>query len=162
VTGIFRLSLADMPTPRPVFRELTRADAVALLQRHRFGRIAFTFHDRVDIEPIHFVYHDDWIYGRTAPGTKLSVLTHHPWAAFEVDEVRSDDDWRSVVAKGAIFFLDDDTDDAYEHALAVIRRAAPHALTDDDPTPERTILFRMHVDELHGRAASSGDARADP
>jgi nitroimidazol reductase NimA-like FMN-containing flavoprotein (pyridoxamine 5'-phosphate oxidase superfamily) len=129
---------------------------VALLKRHRLGRIAFTFHDRVDIEPIHYVYDNGWIYGRTAPGTKLSVLTHHPWAAFEVDEVRTDDDWQSVVAKGAIYFLDDASEEAYERALAIIRRAAPHALTDADPTPDRTTLFRMHVDELHGRSARPG------
>ena len=62
-------------------------DAVALLGAHHVGRIAFTFHDRVDIEPISYVYADGSIYGRTSPGTKLATVRHHPWVAFEVDEV---------------------------------------------------------------------------
>ena len=40
------------------FRELTAAETDALLERNHVGRIAYSFHDRVDIEPIHYVYAD--------------------------------------------------------------------------------------------------------
>jgi hypothetical protein len=41
-----------MATPRSVkFSEMSQPDAVALIERHHVGRLAFSFHDRVDIEP---------------------------------------------------------------------------------------------------------------
>jgi hypothetical protein len=49
------------------------------------GRIAFSIHDRVDIEPLLYVFVHGWIYGRTQPGRKIEVLSHHRWVAVEVD-----------------------------------------------------------------------------
>ena len=59
--------------------ELSRAAGLRLLAEHHIGRIAFTFRDRVDIEPISYVYADGWIYARTSPGTKLTTVEHHPF-----------------------------------------------------------------------------------
>src|SRR5690349_4335455 len=72
----------------PTFRELTPAESRALLGRHNVGRIAYSFHDRVDVQPIHYVVSGDWLYGRTSRGEKFLTLAHNPWCAFEVDEVR--------------------------------------------------------------------------
>jgi hypothetical protein len=27
-------------------------------------------------------------------------------------------------------------------------------MTPDDPTPGRNVIFRIHIDEMHGRAAA--------
>lgn len=140
----------------PVFRELTRAEAEALLRRHTHGRLAFAFRDRVDVEPIHYVFDGGWIIGRTGPGTKLTVLHHHPWVAFEVDEVQAMWTWQSVVAKGTVYMLEPDGSQydaaARERAIDALRKILPVAFTDEDPLPERSLLFRIHVDELTGRA----------
>src|SRR5438105_5401 len=85
------------PLRAPIFGVLDRAGCEALLARQRVGRLAFAFHDRVDIEPIHYAYEDGWLYGRTSHGSKLATVLHNPWVAFEVDEVRSHFDWESVV-----------------------------------------------------------------
>ena len=84
----------------PTIRDLTPDESGALLARSHVGRLAFTHHDRVDIEPIGYISDGEWIFGRTSKGAKLSTLLHHPWCAFEVDEVRSMFDWSSVVVKG--------------------------------------------------------------
>jgi hypothetical protein len=141
---------------RPVFSELSRDDSIALLERHHVGRLAFTFHDRVDIEPISYVYTGGWLYIRTSPGTKLATVKHHPWVAFEVDDVKSRFDWRSVVVRGTIYFLDPERDrHDYDAAVAVLRSVDADALSDADATPHRQELFRIHVDEIMGRAATS-------
>ena len=139
----------------PRFSELPRHDAIALLERNHVGRIAFTFHDRVDLEPISYVYANGWLYARTSPGTKLETVQHHPWVAFEVDEVKGRFDWKSVVVRGTIYFLDPDLDDrdAYETAVKILRLSDADALTARDATPHRTTLFRIHVDEVTGRRA---------
>ncbi len=147
-----------MPTPRPIFRELTPAECSALLARHNVGRLAVSHRDRLDIIPIHYVYDDGWLYGRTAAGNKLEVVEHNRWVAFEVDEVRALFDWESVVIKGGFYLLRKDGSEherhLYDRGLALVRRLVPEAMTPHDPLPERAILFRIHVDEVSGRAAS--------
>ena len=147
------------------FRDLTVDEMDQLLKSTHVGRLAFTQHDRVDIEPIHFVYMDGALYGRTAPGTKLSVLAHYPWVAFEIDDVRGPMDWRSVVVKGTVYFVERGQAsvlaNAYDHAVSVIRTLMPDAFTENDPVPARTIIFRLHIHSMSGRAASSSGLHAN-
>jgi nitroimidazol reductase NimA-like FMN-containing flavoprotein (pyridoxamine 5'-phosphate oxidase superfamily) len=146
-------------THRPEFFELPRAEAIELLKRQHIGRLAYAFHDRVGIEPISFVYSDGWVYGRTSPGTKLTTMLHHPWVAFEVDEIESHFDWRSVVVHGALYWLQPDGGDrdreAYLHAVQLLREFDAAVLTAADTTPERDVLFRVHADEITARGARS-------
>ena len=57
-----------MPAAAPTFRELSARESTALLRRNHVGRMAFAFHNRVDIVPIHYVYSGGWVYGRTSLG----------------------------------------------------------------------------------------------
>lgn len=149
-----------MNTDAPNFRELKRDECDALLGRNKVGRLAFTFHDRVGVEPIGYVYEPNRIYVRTAQGSKLVTLAHHPWVAFEVDEVDGPFDWQSVIVRGTAHVLHPEgnaTDQrSYERALTLLRRLTPAALTDDDPVPFRTVILMIAIDEITGRAASTG------
>jgi uncharacterized protein len=149
-----------MPTPSPTFHELDADQCYALLDRHNVGRLALSHRDRVDIVPIHYVHDDGWLYCRTAAGTKLEIATHNRWVAFEVDEVHALFDWQSVVIKGGLYILRADGSDQererYETGLAVLRRLVPETMTPADPLPDRAILFRIHIDEITGRAATPG------
>ena len=144
---------------RPSFSELPRADAIALLERNHVGRIAFGARDRVDVEPIGYVYRDGWVYARTSPGTKLTTVHHHPWVAFQVDEIESPFDWRSVVVHGTIYFPDPNrgAQEQHEHdtAITVLRTIDPGAFTEHDLTPHRHQVFRIHAGEITGRRAQS-------
>jgi uncharacterized protein len=57
----------------PSFRVLNRDECEAILGRNTLGRIAFSFHDRVDIEPIHFVHRGEWLYARTCDARAQSL-----------------------------------------------------------------------------------------
>jgi nitroimidazol reductase NimA-like FMN-containing flavoprotein (pyridoxamine 5'-phosphate oxidase superfamily) len=140
------------------FRDLTSDEVRALLTRNHVGRIAFSFHDRVDIRPIHYVYDDNWLYGRTSPGDKLVTLRHNQWVAFEVDEVRGPFDWESVVAHGSFYHVGKDGSAHCElkaEALDRIRKFAPETFSKNDPVPFRTELFAIAIDSLSGRSAST-------
>lgn len=144
---------------RPTFFALTHDDAAALLERNHVGRLAFTFHDRVDIEPISYVFAEGYVFGRTAPGTKLTTLEHHPWVAFEVDEVQALFDWQSVVVRGTLYVIDPDAGErdrqAHAHAVEILRTLDPAVLTRDDPAPDRLTIFQIFADEVTGRGAST-------
>lgn len=141
----------------PIIEELSEAEALEFLARHNVGRLAYSFRDRVDIVPIHYVNHDGWLYGRTSPGPKLTTLAHSRWVAFEVDEVRGLFDWTSVVVKGALLLLDAEGSSAeraaWQEGLRLLRELVPEALAAGDPTPHRDVLFRIHVSEATGRRA---------
>jgi len=148
----------------PTFLQLERHECEVLLGRQQVGRLAFTFRDRVDIEPIHYVFADGKIFGRTQFGTKVNVLAHHPWVAFEVDEVDALFDWRSVVVHGRIEFPDPDGSTQeraqYARGVEVFRRLVPDAFSETDPTPDRELVFFIHVHEMSGRAATHGSQDA--
>jgi nitroimidazol reductase NimA-like FMN-containing flavoprotein (pyridoxamine 5'-phosphate oxidase superfamily) len=140
-------------------RELSADEMHALLERNHVARIAFSFHDQVDIRPIHYVYADNWIYGRTSPSDKLDTLRHNQWVAFEVDEVEGAFEWSSVVAHGSFYRLSDESApqnlELQKEALRRIRAFAPSTLRATDPVPFRTELFAIAIDRLTGRAAST-------
>jgi nitroimidazol reductase NimA-like FMN-containing flavoprotein (pyridoxamine 5'-phosphate oxidase superfamily) len=143
--------------PTASIRALTQHECIELLSRHHVGRLAFAFHDRVDIQPLHYLYEAGWIYGRTSEGAKLVTLAHNQWVAFEVDEVRDVFDWASVVVRGSFHRLDRGVDPheqaAVAHATTLLRAIVPETLTPEDPVPFRTILFRIAIGEMTGRTA---------
>ncbi|HEX6052289.1 MAG TPA: pyridoxamine 5'-phosphate oxidase family protein [Gemmatimonadaceae bacterium] len=147
-----------MTTPTQVsFRDLDATESNRLLMRNHVGRIAYSFRDRVDIEPISYIYADGRIYIRTAPGSKLTTLSHAPWVAFEVDEVTGPHDWRSVVVHGTVYVLEDRGSEvareSYRRAVGHLRTLMPQAFGDSDPTPERTVVMQLHPDTITGREA---------
>ena len=143
----------------PTFRTLSQAECEALLSRHHVGRLAFSFRDRVDIQPIHYVYSDGLLFGRTSEGAKIVTLEHNRWLAFEVDEIRGMFDWESVVVQGRFERLGDERTktgrEAAERAVDRLRTLVPDTFANDDPASFRTVLFQVHVLEMTGRAASS-------
>lgn len=143
----------------PDFRDLSREESEALLGRNHVGRIAFSFHDSVDIRPIHYVFDQKWIFGRTSPGDKLVTLRHNQWIAFEVDEVQGALDWKSVVVRGTFYQLRNEGSvhdvRLYDAGINAIRSFAPDSLTARDPLGFRTEVFGISVDSATGRSCSS-------
>lgn len=143
----------------PVLRELDRSEIDAILARNNVGRIGYSRQNRVEIRPVHYVYADDWIYGRTAFGSKYESLveTAHEWwpVVFEVDEVDDLFNWRSVLVHGGFYAIRPDrsaTDrETWERAVEALRTLFPDALRPDDPAPGLKTLFRISVLEVSGR-----------
>jgi nitroimidazol reductase NimA-like FMN-containing flavoprotein (pyridoxamine 5'-phosphate oxidase superfamily) len=141
-------------TTSPKITPLARERIEEILARNNVGRIAFSVHDRVDIEPINYVFTHGWIYGRTSQGTKLQAISTNRWVAFEVDEVEGLFQWRSVVVHGAVYLLTPDSPPAerhsFEQGIALLRDLLPNTLLANDPVPYRSMVFRIHLDEVTG------------
>jgi len=136
----------------PVFKKLSITASRAFLRTSSVGRLAFLNRGRVDIQPVHYAARADWLFLRSAEGSKLTALAHNPYVAFEVDDVRDPLNWKSVVVRGTMYLLD-----AAERQRAVraLREVMPETLTPDDPTPERDVVYGIHIDEVSGRIAES-------
>jgi nitroimidazol reductase NimA-like FMN-containing flavoprotein (pyridoxamine 5'-phosphate oxidase superfamily) len=139
---------------KAVFRDLTDAECRELLARNHVGRIAYQIREHVNIVPLGYVYHGEWLACRTQEGSKVSVLRQSPYVAFEVDEVEGLFDWKSVVVQGS-WYEEDLPTSGREETLQALRAVVPEVLTPDDPTPFRDVLFRIHIRDITGRAAST-------
>lgn len=147
----------------PQFRELDRSEIESILLRNHVGRIGYARGKLFEIQPVHYVFSDGWIYGRTSYGAKYEALgeTAYGWwpVVFEVDEVEDLFHWRSVLVRGGFFVLDRDGTpperEAWATALALLRTLMPETLQAGDPVPFRTVLFRIAVQEATGREAIS-------
>ena len=157
VDRIIEESLPPVRTGDVVFRELERDEIEAMLHRNKVGRLAFSFHDRVDIQPIHYVYERGWLYGRTSEGDKIATLAHNQWVAFEVDEIRDLFDWTSLVIHGSFWILhprgSPRAEELWKKAGELVNSIVPGALTDHDPVGFRQIIFRIAVSDVRGREA---------
>ena len=139
------------------FRELSREQIERVLERNNVGRLAFSLHDRVDIQPIHYVYERGWVYGRTSDGEKIATLSHNQWVAFEVDEVADIFQWRSVVVHGSFWILhprgSPRAEELWAKAAELMTKIVPGALTEHDPVAFRQTLFRIAIGDVRGREA---------
>ena len=143
----------------PRIRDLDERECLELFARNHVGRLAYTFRDRVSIEPMSYVFDDGWLYGRTSPSEKLEVVRRSRWVAFEVDEIDRVFDWQSAVAHGAFYVLEEDAAPdllaTRRRAVELLRRLIPETGTPDDPVPHRNVMFRIHIDRLEGRRATT-------
>ncbi|HEY0969372.1 MAG TPA: pyridoxamine 5'-phosphate oxidase family protein [Gemmatimonadales bacterium] len=157
-----------MTRPATTFRALTQHECVLLLRRSDVGRLAFVADGRPEIVPLNYVHEAGRIYGRTSASAKLAALAEGAWVAFEVDEIRGRYDWWSVVIHGTFHRIgvdcilegvaDGDGSDAASiaRAIGLLRAMDPVVFTTEDPTPHRTLLFRIVVGTMSGRMASTG------
>lgn len=157
-----------MVSEMPIFRSLSREEIHAILARNNVGRMAYARGHEIDIEPIHYVYSEGWLYGRTSRGTRLRKTGESWWpVAFEVDEVEALFEWCSVVVHGGFYTLSPNgatwERKEYERAVELLRTLVPETFTPADPTPFRNVVFRIAVQEVTGRCCtSSSDAAEAP
>src|SRR2546423_14253849 len=76
-----------MHIDRNGMRVLSREECFRRLGRAGIGRLAVTVGALPATFPINYAVHDDDVYFRSAPGSKLAASSRNAVVAFEVDEV---------------------------------------------------------------------------
>ena len=141
----------------PRLNELNLRQIECVLARNHLGRVAFVDQGRVELFPVHYVYADQVLYGRTASGTKYRSWQTHADVVLEVDESAGLFEWRSVIVRGTISILRPQGPRAepfaYWNAVAAIRTLIPAAFTERDPMPYRHAVFRVAPVQWSGRQA---------
>ena len=135
-------------TSQTKVQELTRAEAMKLLQMHSYvGRIGFVVDGKPLILPVNYLAEDDSIVFCTEPGTKLSAIGGGAPVVFEVDDSRPlyHAGW-SVVVKGVAREISDPDE------LETLRRGPLHSWA----TRATEHWVRISLDEVTGRRITGG------
>ena len=143
----------------PQFFLLDHEECIAVLERNHVGRIAYREGKQVSIQPVGYVARGEWLFLRSAYGSKLEAISRDPFVAFEVDEIEGPFDWRSVVVRGTIYMLSGDGSPVEQQearrAMEAIRAVMPGAFTERDPVAERQVIYGLHATDVTGRMATS-------
>jgi nitroimidazol reductase NimA-like FMN-containing flavoprotein (pyridoxamine 5'-phosphate oxidase superfamily) len=141
--------------PEAQVRELDRSDINALLARHHLGRLVYDWSGKIDVRPVHYTFSGGRIYGRTSLGSKFEGLESLPApVVLQIDEAESLFRWRSVIARGNLQVITPDASPTSEWSTAIsaLRSLYRSAFTQGDAVPDRSVVFRIEVEDVTGRA----------
>jgi uncharacterized protein len=143
--------------------ELNAEAIESLLHEQIVARIAYLDRrGRPAIVPINYAYDGSAMYGYSLLGAKIEGMSAHPWVCVEVDHIRDNASWVSVVAHGTFELM---TGTA---AVEVVQRiserlrtfarveltaeSAAHTYVAREGGPG--IAYRIRLGEKHGRYSS--------
>jgi len=131
----------------------------ALLQRTWLGHLACCHNGQPYVVPIGFVFHQRALYCCGSEGRKIEWMRTNPRVCVEVEEIKSRQEWQTVVIFGRYEempdrpeFLDERID-AYERLAQIPfwwQPAFSPTRLDDQDRPMRPLFFRIAIDELNG------------
>lgn len=146
---------------------MSKQECRDLLARLGFGRLACARNRQPYIVPLYFAYEADRLYGFATMGQKIQWMRLNPLVCIEADEVRSSNEWTSVVARGRYEEIPDTPKQVKvrEQAQSLLAKTpmwwrtgfAARQIRDQrkDGVP---ILFFIRVEEITGYRASPDPA----
>jgi nitroimidazol reductase NimA-like FMN-containing flavoprotein (pyridoxamine 5'-phosphate oxidase superfamily) len=102
--------------------DMSPTEISAFLSRVGYGHLACCRNDRPYVIPIHFAFEDGSIYVYSTEGKKAEIINANPNICLQVEDVRDDRNWESVIVDGVAELIDGDERD---HALKMILAINP-------------------------------------
>ncbi len=146
--------------------ELNETECGEVLSRAAIGRLGCSLNDQPYVVPIGIAYEADYIYVFATLGKKIKWMRANPKVCVQVDELRGQADWVSVIANGEYQELPEPQfTDERAHARKLLQK--PHQwwlnslaerriqLRDEEIKP---LFFRIRITSVTGlRGISEGD-----
>lgn len=79
---------------------LTQEQIEIVLKENSLGRIGCHDGKKSYVVPVNYVYDGKFIIAHSALGMKIEIMRKNPAVCFEVDEVKSFTNWKTVIAWG--------------------------------------------------------------
>jgi uncharacterized protein len=135
-----------------------------VLQSNLLGRIGCNDGARMYVVPINYVYDGHHIIAHSVAGMKIAMMRKNPQVCFEVDEMKSFTNWKSVIAWGEYQELTDAREKYNAMKLFVDRTmrlkisetAIPPEITEQRVHPRspgyiKPVIYRIVLTEKTGR-----------
>lgn len=135
-----------------------------VLRENIVGRIGCADGEKIMVVPVNYVFDGKSIIGHSLPGTKITMMRRNPRVCFEVDEIKSPDQWKSVMLWGEYQELNDERDRYYAMKqfvdrmihLKISESAIPPEKEEQRVHPRangnvRPVIYRIVITEKSGR-----------
>jgi nitroimidazol reductase NimA-like FMN-containing flavoprotein (pyridoxamine 5'-phosphate oxidase superfamily) len=137
--------------------EMSNGQIKELLKRIGYGHLGVTRGTHPYVVPIHFAYDDPYIYIYTTEGKKTEIIRDNPEICLQVEDIRSDKDWESVIVTGEAARITgkEERERALEFILAVNPTLTPAISIrwmDSWVRENVEVIYRIMPRMLTGRA----------
>ncbi|WP_343670867.1 pyridoxamine 5'-phosphate oxidase family protein [Chitinophaga sp.] len=136
-----------------------------ILQQNMMGRIGCSSHSKIFVVPVCYAYNGKAIIAHSAEGMKINMMRNNPQVCFEVDEVTSLTNWRSVIIWGQYQEILDERERFYSVKFLMSRLLQyteaekvhhAQAIVADEDTGHfnsniRPVVYRITIEEMTGR-----------
>lgn len=143
--------------------ELTNEEVEEMLTSNVIGRIGCYADKKIFVVPITYVYDGEFIIGHTVEGMKINFLRQNPECCFEVDEMKTLANWKSVIAWGTYEELSGQeaaaaTETLLDRLMPLTasetshpQRMGPSSLHRTRTLGKNPIIYRIRLKEKTGR-----------
>jgi nitroimidazol reductase NimA-like FMN-containing flavoprotein (pyridoxamine 5'-phosphate oxidase superfamily) len=143
---------------------LTDAQVEEVLQSNVLGRIGCRDGNKIYVVPVNYVYDGKYIIAHSVEGMKIRMMRKNHSVCFEVDEMKTFTNWKTVIAWGEYQELTEERDRYYAMKLFVDRMirmkisetAKPPEISEKRVHPRspgniRPVVYRIVISEKTGR-----------
>ena len=148
--------------------KMTRDECDEMLGHAKFGRLGCAHDNRPYVLPLNFTFDgNDYLYCFTTLGQKIDWMRSNPLVCFEVDEVKNQNQWSSVIVFGRYEELPDtpEFEVARTRAHEFLQKRAmwwePAYISQahrDNPHSLTPVFFRIKMENVTGHRATSDDS----
>jgi hypothetical protein len=126
-------------------------DSLAILRKGSLGRLGCIADGAPYVVPVNYLFDGQDVYLHSLPGRKIDALRANPRACLQVDEIKDEYHWRSVIAYGTYEEVSDEK--TREEILARLFDRLPNMTPVESRLAQglkAAIVFRIKVDEITG------------
>lgn len=154
-----------------VIHEMTIEECCDALAHANVARLVCEMDDQPYAVPVYLVYDGTYLFGFATMGYKIDCMRSNPLVCVEIDEVKSENQWMSVVVFGRYEELPEtpeyETTRAHAHELLQKRAmwwepACVSVEHRDFPKTFAPIFYRIHIDRMTGHRASPDPVHIPP
>lgn len=135
-----------------------------MLEANVLGRIGCMEKNKVYVVPVNYIYDGKHIIAHSVEGMKIRMMRNNPSVCFEVDEMKSFTNWKSVIAWGEFQELTEERD-RYQAMKLFVDRMMHLKISETAVLPElsiarihprspgiiKPVVFRIVLNEKTGR-----------
>lgn len=146
-----------------VIHEMSLEECRDVLAQGYVARLVCEMDDQPYAVPVNLAFDGTYLFGFATMGLKIDCMRSNPQVCVEIDEIKSQNQWLSVIVFGRYEELPDtpeyQTTRAHAHDL-MQKRAMWWEPADvpvehsDFPKPVSPIFYRIHIERMTGRRAT--------
>ena len=134
---------------------LSRDESFALLRGRRLGRLGCVAEGYPYVVPVNYVFDAETAsaVSHSLPGRKIEAMRANPRVCLQVDDIRDQLNWRSVIAHGTYEEITNNSEraSAMNLLLSLFPKLTPvESLIAEDAGAPAPVVFRLRIDRMTG------------